>query len=160
MTRRRLVALVSVAVLFTLGLLVVGAVFFITGTNAGRERLRGVLQPWVASKIHGGSIYIGHLGGNFLTYVTVDSLAIRDKRGELFASTGRDDVHVRSARPDRQPHLHSARVSSSIRTCISFSTRTASGTSRRFSRRANTALRQNRRIQRLAAGATTSSSTR
>ena len=108
MTRRRLVALVSVAVLFTLGLLVVAAVFFITRTNTGRERLRGALQPWVASKIRGGTIYIGHLGGNFLTYVTVDSLAIRDKRGELFASTGQTTCSVRSARPDRQPRLCSA----------------------------------------------------
>ena len=89
MTRRRLVALVSVAVLFTLGLLVVGAVFLITGTNTGREQLRGVLHPWVASKIPGGSIYIGHLGGNFLTYVTIDSLAIRDKRGECSRAPAR-----------------------------------------------------------------------
>ena len=89
MTRRRLVALVSVAVLFTLGLLVVVAVFFITGTNTGRERFRGWLQPFVASKIRGGTIYIGHLSGNFLTGISVDSLAIRDKRGELLASTGR-----------------------------------------------------------------------
>ena len=51
MRRRRLVALVSVAVLFTLGLLVVGAVFIITGTNFGRERLRGFIQPFVASKL-------------------------------------------------------------------------------------------------------------
>ena len=82
-------ALVSVAVLFTLGLLTVSAVFLITRTEMGRERLRGVLQPWVASKIRGGSVYIGHLSGNFLTYVTVDSLAVRDKRGELLASTER-----------------------------------------------------------------------
>src|SRR5437764_3907254 len=89
MTRRRLVALVSVAVLFTLGLLVVGTVFFITGTNSGRERLRGFLQPLIASRVRGGTIYIGHLSGSFLTGVSVDSLAIRDKRGELLASTGR-----------------------------------------------------------------------
>ena len=89
MKRRRLVALVSVAVLFTLGLFIVAGIFFITATYTGRERLRSVLQPWVASKVHGGTIYIGHLSGNFLTGVSVDSLAIRDQRGELLASTGR-----------------------------------------------------------------------
>jgi translocation and assembly module TamB len=89
MRRRRLVALVSVGVLLALGLLAVGTVFFFTGTTNGRERLRGIAQPFIASKIHGGTIYIGHLSGSFLTSLTIDSLAIRDKRGELLVSTGR-----------------------------------------------------------------------
>ena len=89
MTRRRLVALVSVGVLFTLGFLAVSTVLFITRTTRGREWLRGLIQPFVASKVHGGTIYIGHLSGSLLTNVTIDSLAIRDKRGELLASAGR-----------------------------------------------------------------------
>src|SRR4051812_9452930 len=89
MRRRRLVALVSVAILFSLGLLVVSAVFLATGTARGREWLRGFAQGWVAGKVHGGTVYIGRLSGNFLTGVTIDSLAVRDKRGELLASAGR-----------------------------------------------------------------------
>ena len=34
-------------------------------------------------------MYIGHLGGNILTYVTVDSFAIQDKRGDYLVATGR-----------------------------------------------------------------------
>ena len=160
MTRRRLVALVSVAVLFTLGLLVVGAVFLITGTNAGRERLRGVLQPWVASKIRGGSIYIGHLGGNFLTYVTIDSLAIRDKRGELLASTGKTTctydprdlidsrVFVRRCFIEH-PYVHLIQHANGVWNFKEI-----------FASANNNRLRQNRRIRRLAAGETISSSIR
>jgi translocation and assembly module TamB len=88
MTRRRLVALVSAAVLLVLGLVVVSTVFFVTRTTAGRDKLRSVLQPFIASKVQNGSIYIGHLSGNLLTSVTLDSFAIRDKRGELFVSSG------------------------------------------------------------------------
>ena len=89
MKRRRLVALVSAAVLFSIGVLVVAAVYFVTRTDAGRSRLRATLQPLIASYVRGGSIYIGHLGGNLITNLTIDSLAIRDKRGELLVSTGR-----------------------------------------------------------------------
>src|SRR5678815_2441185 len=89
MRRRRLVALVSAAVLFTLGLAVVTAILVVTRTQWGRDKFLTIfLQPLVSSRVHGGSIYIGHLGGNFLTYVTVDSVAIRDKRGEYLLATG------------------------------------------------------------------------
>ena len=37
-------------------------------------------------------MYVGRVTGNFLTGFTVDSFAIRDKRGELFLSTGRVSV--------------------------------------------------------------------
>src|SRR5215208_1713298 len=89
MTRRRLVALVSVAVLFTLGLLVVGTITYITRTGRGREQFRRVAQRLVDSRVRGGSVYLGRISGNFLTGITFDSLAIRDTRGELLVSTGR-----------------------------------------------------------------------
>jgi translocation and assembly module TamB len=88
MKRRRLVALVSAAVLLTLGILAVASVLFVTRTDMGRARVRQLVQPLLSGAAHGGSFYIGHLGGNFITNVTVDSIAIRDKRGELLASTG------------------------------------------------------------------------
>lgn len=89
MKRRRLVALVSVAVLFSLGLLAVTGILVLTRTQWGRDKaLTVVIRPLLASRWKGGSIYIGHLGGNFLTYVTIDSLAVQDKRGDYLLATG------------------------------------------------------------------------
>lgn len=88
MTRRRLVALVSAVVFLTLGLVVVATGLFLTRTTSGRDKLRAVIQPFIARSVRGGSIYIGHLSGNFITELTIDSLAIKDKRGELLLSTG------------------------------------------------------------------------
>lgn len=88
MTRRRLVALVSAAVLITLGLVAVVTVFFVTHTSAGRDKLRrDFFQPLIARAVH-GSVYLGRLSGNLLTSVTIDTIAIRDERGVLFLSTG------------------------------------------------------------------------
>ena len=68
MTRRRLVALVSIAVLFTLGLIVVGSVLLVTRTITGREKLRDILiQPFATRSLKNGTIYIGHLSGSLLT---------------------------------------------------------------------------------------------
>ncbi|HTE45594.1 MAG TPA: hypothetical protein VK636_10150, partial [Gemmatimonadaceae bacterium] len=89
MKRRTLVALVSAAVLFGLGLIAVSAILVVTRTQWGRDKLLSIfVQPFVSGKVDGGSIYIGHLGGNFLTYVTIDSFSIRDKRGEYLVATG------------------------------------------------------------------------
>ena len=92
MKRRKLVALVAAAVLGTLTLVVFATAVFVTRTTAGREWLRGFVQPFVAGVAKGGSVYVGHLSGNLLNQVTVDSFAIRDKRGELLVSTGRVTV--------------------------------------------------------------------
>ncbi len=117
MKRRRLVALVSAAVLFTLGLVAIAAVFFVTNTDMGREQLRRIILPFVSSKIKGGSIYIGKLGGNFISGLTIDTIAIRDKYGELFISTGHvtlsynprdlidDRIYVHSAQVEH-PYVH------------------------------------------------------
>src|SRR5258708_6995630 len=87
--RRGLVGLVSFVVLLTIGLAFVESVLLVTRTVTGRDKLRDVLQPFIAGKVHNGTIYLGHLNGSFLTNVTLDSLEIRDKRGELFLATGR-----------------------------------------------------------------------
>jgi len=92
MTRRKLVALVSVGVLFTLFLIVVGTAWFLMRTATGRDQVRSVAQSIVDQKLKGAKIYIGRLSGNFLTELTIDTVAIRDKRGELFASSGRITV--------------------------------------------------------------------
>jgi translocation and assembly module TamB len=89
MTRRKLVALVSAFVLLGLGLVVFAAGLFVTRTAAGRDKLRELIIPFAAKIVHGGAtIYIGHLSGNFIGSITIDSVAIHDKRGELFLSTG------------------------------------------------------------------------
>ena len=55
------------------------------------------------------TVYIGHLGGNFLNQLTIDSVAIRDERGELFVSTGPITLDVQSARHPRLPRVHPPR---------------------------------------------------
>jgi translocation and assembly module TamB len=92
MRRRRLVLLVSAITFGVLGILAIGLILFVTRTSPGREQLRRVIAPFVASKIQGGKVYIGAIGGNFINEITVDSLAIRDKDDELFISTGRVSV--------------------------------------------------------------------
>src|SRR6185503_12638774 len=88
MRRRRLVLLVSAITLGALGILAMAAILFVTRTATGRGWLRAVAQSFVASKVAGGKVYIGNLRGNFLTEITIDSIAIRDKANELFLSTG------------------------------------------------------------------------
>ena len=93
MTRRRLVALVSAIVLVSLMILVFSAGFFVTHTSMGRDKLRDVLvKPFVASKFPNATIYLGRLSGSFIGNLTLDTIAVRDKRGDLFLSTGRVTV--------------------------------------------------------------------
>src|ERR1051325_3170553 len=89
MTRRRLVVLVSAAVLFMLGVAALAAVLVVTRTEFGHEQIRKrIVEPLVKGNVR-GTVFIGRLGGNFLDSLTVDSLAIRDRNGELFLSAGR-----------------------------------------------------------------------
>lgn len=91
MTRRRLVALVSAAVLVTLGLLVFATGLFLTRTDVGRERLRIIAQPFLSRVVH-GSWYLGHVSGISPTSATVDSMEIKDARGEVLFASGRITV--------------------------------------------------------------------
>jgi translocation and assembly module TamB len=92
MKRRNLVALVAASVFGTLAVVVFATLFFVTQTTRGHERVRRFVQPLLSGLVKGGDIYIGHLSGNLLNQLAVDSVAIRDKRGELLASTGRVTV--------------------------------------------------------------------
>ena len=89
MKRRKLVALVAASVFGTLAVVVFATLFFVTRTSTGHERVRSFVQPLLSSLAKGGDVYIGRLSGNLLNQVTVDSFAIRDKRGALLVSTGR-----------------------------------------------------------------------
>ena len=92
MKRRKLVALVAAITFVFLGLLAVSAVLFVTRTQTGRDWVRDLATPLLERAAKGGTVHIGRVTGNFLTGFTVDTFAIRDKRGELFLSTGRVSV--------------------------------------------------------------------
>ena len=92
MKRRKLVALVALITFAFLGLLAVSAVFFVTRTQRGRDWVRDIATPLIARAAKGGTVHIGKITGNFLTGFTIDTFAIRDKRGQLFLSTGRVSV--------------------------------------------------------------------
>jgi len=83
------VALVAVIVFVLLGIVGVSTLLFLTRTETGREKLRASVQPIIARKWKGGNVYIGKLRAIGLSEITIDTIAIRDKRGELFLSTGR-----------------------------------------------------------------------
>lgn len=118
MRRRRLVALVSVTALALIALIAIGTGLFVTSTSYGRNSvLRDrVIKPLLQHAWH-GSVYIGALHGNVLTGITIDTVAIRDTRGELFVSSGpitltwdpRDiidrRIFIRTARVEH-PYVH------------------------------------------------------
>jgi translocation and assembly module TamB len=89
MTRRKLVALVGAAVLFTIGLLVVSTGLFLTHTDTGRAQVKSWVVPVLRSKFPNANFYVGKVSGSLINGIEIDSIAIRDKRGELFVSTGR-----------------------------------------------------------------------
>ena len=88
MTRRNFIALVSLFVLVTLGVLGVGIGLFATRSERGQAMTR----EWIAARIQSslnGKVRIGRIGGNFLTGITIDSLELRDDEDSLFVATGR-----------------------------------------------------------------------
>src|SRR5918998_3057493 len=93
MPRRRLIVISSAIAILALGLIVMLVVASITQTDYGRERIRELVVRQLAASTKGrGKVYVGQIGGNFLTGVTIDSLAIRDASDSLFLATG--PVHL------------------------------------------------------------------
>ena len=89
MSRRRLVAIISAAVLLLIGVIAAGSVLSVTQTDLGRDYVRRYLQSQVTSKLgKRGTMYIGRVTGGLLTGVVVDSFAIRDDEDSLFVSAG------------------------------------------------------------------------
>lgn len=84
MKRRRLIALISLCTLATFGVLamVAGVVVMRTdmATNFVRSRIAAAVN---------GSVYLGRISGNPFSGITIDSLMIRDRAGEIVVSTGR-----------------------------------------------------------------------
>jgi translocation and assembly module TamB len=89
MSRRRLVALISAAVLLLLGMSVIGAILATTQTTLGRARLRSLINAQLTSAMGSrGTMYIGHISGSLFTGVELDSIAIRDEEDSLVVATG------------------------------------------------------------------------
>lgn len=89
MTRRKLVALVAAIVLLSIGLVVIGTGLFLTRTDVGRAKVRDIALPYLQKKWPNAKIYVGKVSGSLIGGIVIDSIAIRDSRNELFASTGR-----------------------------------------------------------------------
>ena len=84
MKRRRLIAIVSVCTLLGLGLIAVVGSWALMRTDIPRR----FVQQLIATGVN-GTVYVGRISGNPFAGITVDSFAIRDRSGELFASTGK-----------------------------------------------------------------------
>ena len=88
MPRRRLVALVSAAVLLALCALVVVLAVTVTQTGTGQEWVRSAIVDGLAPRIR-GSLYVGRIHGNFLSGVTVDSIELRGPDDSLLVAASR-----------------------------------------------------------------------
>jgi hypothetical protein len=65
--------------------LAVVAVYVVTGTDWGRERVRRKAESMIASMVH-GNVKIGRLSGNLLIGMTVHDFSITDTSGAPFAA--------------------------------------------------------------------------
>src|SRR6185436_6041327 len=77
--------LVALSMMLGLALLAVVAVYVVTGTDWGRERVRRQAQSMITSMVH-GNVKIGRLSGNLLTGMTVHDFSITDSSGAPFAA--------------------------------------------------------------------------
>lgn len=86
-SRRRIVLLVSLGLVVTLTVVAAVAVFVLTQSGWGQDKVRQLIQRQLASSVH-GKVYLGRVTGSYLTGVTVDSLEIRDAEDSLFVASG------------------------------------------------------------------------
>ena len=86
MSRRKLVALASAAALLAIGVLLALVVVLGTQTSYGRDYVRSIVMDLTRGMR--GKVYIGHIGGNLFTGVTIDSLELRDTDDSVFVATG------------------------------------------------------------------------
>jgi len=87
-SRRRLAAYLTAGTLLALTGGTVLLVLGVTQTGTGREYVRRTLLDAVAPRVR-GRLYVGRIGGNVFTGVTVDSLELRGLDDSLFAAVGR-----------------------------------------------------------------------
>lgn len=85
--RRRTIVLGTAAVLLTLLVLAVGGIVGLTQTDGGRALIMRSVLPLARAAIP-GRLYVGRVGGNLFSDITVDSLDVRAPDGTPFISTG------------------------------------------------------------------------
>jgi len=85
--RRRTIVLGTAAVLLSLLVAVVGGIVALTQTDGGRALILRTVTP-VARAAVPGRLYVGRLGGNLFSDITIDSLDVRAPDGTPFLSTG------------------------------------------------------------------------
>ena len=68
--------------------LAAGAVYVMSGTDWGHERMRRVAQSFLQRTAH-GKVHIGELSGNLLTGIVVTDFVITDSAGEPFVAVPR-----------------------------------------------------------------------
>jgi translocation and assembly module TamB len=88
MSRRKIVAIVSAAVLLALCVLAVGLVVGVTQTGTGQGYIRDLVVGRVAPRVR-GKLYVGRISGSFLEGVTIDSVELRGIDDSLVAASGR-----------------------------------------------------------------------
>jgi translocation and assembly module TamB len=88
--RRVIVGLSALGILLTTILVVAGGIAA-TQTAWGRAHIQRLVVAELRRVVH-GQLYVGALEGNLITNLTIDSLEIRDRQGQLFLATGR--VHA------------------------------------------------------------------
>ncbi len=87
MSRRRLVALISAALMLAIGAGAVGVFVAATQSEGGREWIRRFAEAQLARAVQ-GRVHLGTLSGSFLTDLQVDSLRIADRNDSLFVASG------------------------------------------------------------------------
>lgn len=87
MSRRRLVILVSAAILLGTGAVALIALLLATRTDWGRDRIRNFAESRLAGAVK-GKVHIGRISGSLFTDLVVDSFALREPNDSLFISTG------------------------------------------------------------------------
>ncbi|MFN9421798.1 hypothetical protein, partial [Gemmatimonas sp.] len=85
--RRRTIVLGTAAVLLSLLATVVGGVVALTQTVRGRALILRTVMPLARAAIP-GRLYVGAVGGNLFSDITIDSVDVRAPDGTPFLSTG------------------------------------------------------------------------
>src|SRR3712207_1233295 len=94
MSRRRRVLLTVLASIAGLMTLAVVAVFVLTGTDWGRERVRRVIVSQLGSRAH-GRVHLGRVSGNLLKGITFHNFVITDSSGAPFLAVERMSARYR-----------------------------------------------------------------
>ncbi|HEY6219323.1 MAG TPA: hypothetical protein VIV65_04640, partial [Gemmatimonadaceae bacterium] len=78
------IAIVSVCTLAGLGLLAGVGVLVVMKTDLARQ----IAQDWIGGRLN-GTIHLGRISGNPFSGITIDSVDIRDRAGEVVVSSGK-----------------------------------------------------------------------